>query len=282
VATNFETAVSDLEEEDMSSKTILEVREEVEFHYPEDARCIYSIPAGLKLSLGEAWCLHGISGSGKSTLMTLLASLRRLKRGTIRYWFDLSRVEVAPEVWDLAVGPCLWRRIGFAFQRPELIRALSVQDNLRLALGSMDISQPPLFGEEEWRRVSNSPVWEISGGQVQRLGLLRAFGLGQNLVFLDEPTNNLDRRNRRAVAEFVRVHRETHALVVVSHDEDFIQSLEIDRMFDIAESVSEDGGIRRSLRATGTGTSGEITTSDRFKPSASLESLDRDFLLEAF
>lgn len=233
----------------MSSKTILEVREEVEFHYPEDAHCIYSIPAGLKLSLGEAWCLHGISGSGKSTLMTLLASLRRLKRGAIRYWFDVSRVEVAPEVWESAVGPCLWRRIGFAFQRPELIRALSVEDNLRLALGTMEISQPPLFDEEEWKRVSSSPVWEISGGQVQRLGLLRAFGLGQSLVFLDEPTNNLDRRNRQAVAEFVQAHRKTHALVVVSHDEEFIQSLEIDRMFEIVESDAKDGCIRRTLCA---------------------------------
>lgn len=273
---------SHLEEEDMSSKTVLEVREEVEFHYPEDARCVYSIPAGLKLSLGEAWCLHGISGSGKSTLMTLLASLRRLNRGTIRYWFDLSRVEVAPEVWDSAVGPCLWRRIGFAFQRPELIRALSVQDNLRLALGPAAVFRPALFEKDEWDRVSRSPVREISGGQVQRLGLLRAFGLGQNLVFLDEPTNNLDRRNRQAVADFVQKRRETHALVVVSHDEDFIQSLEIDRMFDIAESVTEDGGIRRSLRATGPGVSGEINASDRVKPSALMDSLDRDFLLEAF
>lgn len=267
----------------MSSKTILEVREEVEFHYPEDARCVYSIPAGLKLSLGEAWCLHGISGSGKSTLMTLLASLRRLKRGTIRYSFDVSRVEVAPEVWDSAVGPCLWRRIGFAFQRPELIRALSVEDNLRLVLGSMEISQPPLFGDEEWMRVSNSPVWEISGGQVQRLGLLRAFGLGQKLVFLDEPTNNLDRRNRRAVADFVQEHRETHALVVVSHDEDFIETLEIDRMFDIAESVTEDGATRRSLRVTGPGDSKEIAVSDGVKSPAATDSFDDiDFLLEAF
>lgn len=228
--------------------TILEVLEEVEFRYPEDPRCAYSIPAGLTLSVGEAWCIHGISGSGKSTLMTLLAALRRLARGKVRYWFtDAAVVEVTPETWDEAVGPDLWHRIGFAFQRPELIRALSVADNLRLALGNGSIAEPALFTPDEWRRIAASPVWEISGGQIQRLGLLRAFGRGQHLVFLDEPTNNLDRRNRRAVAEFVQAHSETHALVVVSHDDDFVRSLGVDRIFDVVETATAGGEIARNL-----------------------------------
>jgi ABC-type lipoprotein export system ATPase subunit len=232
----------------MPSTPILEVVEEVEFRYPEDPRTCYSIPAGLTLALGEAWCIHGISGSGKSTLMTLLASLRRLQRGRIRYHFADAFVAVTPESWDAAVGPELWRHIGFAFQRPELIRALTVADNLRLALDDGALDHPSLFDDEaEWSRIAGSRVWEISGGQVQRLGLLRAFGRGQNLVFLDEPTNNLDRRNRDAVATFVRRHRETHALVVVSHDEDFVRTLGIDCRLVVSETRT-DRGIRRSLQ----------------------------------
>lgn len=232
------------------SSTILEVLEEVEFRYPEDPRCCYSIPAGLTLAAGEAWCLYGVSGSGKSTLMTLLAALRRLGQGRVRYHFGEEIVEVTPATWDQAVGPDLWRRIGFAFQRPELIRALSVADNLRLALGNGTLARPELFPENEWKGIAAKPVWKISGGQIQRLGLLRAFGRGQNLVFLDEPTNNLDRRNRGAVAEFVQAHRETHALVVVSHDDDFIRTLEVDRMFNVEESAATADGIRRVLHPT--------------------------------
>jgi putative ABC transport system ATP-binding protein len=234
----------------MPSTPILEVLEEVEFRYPEDPRTCYSIPAGLTLSVGEAWCIYGISGSGKSTLMTLLASLRRLARGRIRYRFPDAIVAVTPTTWDQTVGPQLWQRIGFAFQRPELIRALTVTDNLRLALGGGPVDQPPLFdAEKEWKRIAHSRVWEISGGQVQRLGLLRAFGRGQNLIFLDEPTNNLDRRNRQAVADFVRDHRKTHALVVVSHDDDFVRTLDIDCRFEVSDTRADNGEVRRALQA---------------------------------
>lgn len=232
----------------MDPTTVIEVLEEVEFRYPEDSRCSYAIPAGLTLSVGEAWCIRGVSGSGKSTLMTLLATLRRLERGKVRYRFTGGDVvEVAPQGWDATVGPDLWRRIGFAFQRPELIRALSVADNLRLALDNGELAQPDLFTADEWRSIAASRAWEISGGQVQRLGLLRAFGRGQDLVFLDEPTNNLDRRNRQAVAEFVQAQRGSRALVVVSHDDDFIRTLAVDRRFDIDETPAPGGGIRRAL-----------------------------------
>jgi ABC-type lipoprotein export system ATPase subunit len=233
----------------MTSTPILEVLEEVEFRYPEDPRTCYSIPSGLTLSVGEAWCIYGRSGYGKSTLMTLLASLRRLERGRIRYQFPDAIVAVTPTTWDQTVGPQLWQRIGFAFQRPELIKALSVTDNLRLALGGGPVDQPPLFKEKEWKGIARSRVWEISGGQVQRLGLLRAFGRGQNLVFLDEPTNNLDRRNREDVADFVQKHRATHALVVVSHDDDFVRSLDIDCRFEVSDTHADNGEVRRALQA---------------------------------
>lgn len=266
----------------MTSQLILEVLEEVEFRYLQDPHCTYSIPPGLTLSVGEAWCIHGISGSGKSTLMTLLAALRRLRCGRIRYCFDDLDVEVTPESWPVVVGPGFWRRIGFAFQRPELIRALSVCDNLRLAFGG-EMTGPSLFSEEEWERIVTSPVWEISGGQIQRLGLLRAFGQDQGLVFLDEPTNNLDRRNRQTVADFVGAHRETHALVVVSHDEEFIHTLGIDRMFDIVESTAPNGDIRRTLTATAPEAARSLPSSEEMKPSDSASSFDDlEFVLSAF
>jgi putative ABC transport system ATP-binding protein len=232
----------------MARQTVLEVVEDLEFHYPEDRLYRYRIPAGLVLGTGDAWCLHGISGSGKSTAMTLLAALRRLASGRIRYrTASRQALEVTPENWDAVVGPRLWRTIGFAFQRPELVRALAVEDNLALVLPAEDLACPALFSPEEWAHVRRKRVWELSGGQVQRLGLLRAFGSGQALVFLDEPTNNLDVRNREAVAEFVARQRVGRALVVVSHDEAFLATLGIDQRFEISSRQRADGSVVREL-----------------------------------
>ncbi len=244
----------------------LEVVDDVEFRYPGDEQVTYVAPAGLALHTDEAWCIHGVSGSGKSTLMTLLAALRSFRRGHIRYRFAESEpIEVCRDTWKRQVGPALWRRIGFAFYRPELIRALNVRDNLSLVLDNGDLHAPELFDAEEWRNIADSRVWEISGGQVQRLGLMRAFGEGQDLVFLDEPTNNLDRRNRADVASYVRENRQGRALIVVSHDEEFIDRLEVDRVFEIREWTGDGGRVRRSLAAKPAPDHGGSETERRIK-----------------
>ncbi len=228
----------------MTKRKILEVKNEVEFRYAASNRVSYSIAAGLTLHEDETWCIRGVSGSGKSTLMTLLAGLRPFGRGRIDYSFQgASPLAVSAMNWNDQVGPALWRRIGFAFQRPELIRSLDVADNLALVRGNG--GGVPLFDESEWQGIARSRVWRISGGETQRLGLLRALGGDQDLIFLDEPTNNLDRDNREAVADFVIRQRAGRALVVVSHDDDFIRKLEIDRVFQISAQSVTGGGIRR-------------------------------------
>lgn len=229
----------------MTRQPLLEVVEEIEFRYPGDDQHRYRIPSGLRLFAGEAWCLSGISGSGKTTLMTLLASLRRFQRGRIRYRFpDAPPIEVSPGSWRSVVGPRLWRRLGFSFQRPELIRSLSVAANLEI-VGSA--SEANLFSQTEWQSIASSRVWQISGGQIQRLGLMRAFGDRQALVFLDEPTNNLDIDNRKAVLDFVRSQRDQRGLIAVSHDADFLEGLEVDRQLRVEETMTQDGGVDRAL-----------------------------------
>lgn len=230
----------------MTKRKLLDIRQDIEFRYSEDHRTTYSISAGLGLHSGEAWCIRGISGSGKSTLLTLLAALRRFDAGRLRYDFPGEPpLDVSAADWKDCVGPDLWRRVGFAFQRPELLRALTVADNL--ALATSPSSEDSLFEASEWTRIAMSRVWEISGGQIQRLGLMRAFGAHQDLVFLDEPTNNLDQRNRTAVAEFVARRRQSRGLVIVSHDDEFLDHLEIDRLFEVQEHAAGSHTFRRTL-----------------------------------
>lgn len=218
----------------MKSDPAFEVFSDLEFSYPETPNCRYVVPKGTLLRRGEAACILGVSGSGKSTAMTLLAALRPFSRGQIEYRLGSDEpTEVEASSWDRQVGPALWGQIGFAFQKPELIRSLTVAGNL--ALVGLGDSKPPFFEDEEWASIAKARIWKLSGGQIQRLGLLRAFGTDPELVFLDEPTNNLDRANRDEVAAFVSSQRSERALVVVSHDERFIQALQFDRLFAIEE-----------------------------------------------
>ncbi len=116
--------------------TILRVLQQVEFMYPDNEQYVYCLPADISIASGKTYSIHGISGSGKSTILTLLAALRRFHRGELRYTFAENVVfHVKPETWKTVVGPHFWGKMGFSFQRPELLRALTVKANLELALG---------------------------------------------------------------------------------------------------------------------------------------------------
>jgi len=232
--------------------TIIEVSETVYFSYTKESKYIYCIPSGLTIFLGEICSISGISGSGKSTILTLLASLRRFMRGNIIYRFSSyedREVVVNQKSWSQNVGPDFWGNIGFSFQKPELIRALPVKMNLELALGDKTEEMAlALFEPDEWAAIKHSRTWKISGGQIQRLGIIRAFGQNQNLVFMDEPTNNLDRDNREKVVNFIDVYGKNKAIILVSHDRLFLDMLNIGSTFEVHEEKAEHNYVRRVLR----------------------------------
>jgi putative ABC transport system ATP-binding protein len=217
---------------------IIEIIQQVEFTYPEDDEYIYCIPAGVNISSGHIYSIQGISGSGKSTLLTLLAALRQFRQGIIEYTFTTKNVvKVTKGNWKKTVGPQFWGNIGFSFQKPELIRALTVKKNLELAIGKTMTEEMALalFNQKEWDAIKDSRIWKISGGQTQRLGIIRAFGAHQNIVFMDEPTNNLDKNNRGRLVEFIQKYRQDKSIVFVSHDKPFLDMLNVSSTFEVRE-----------------------------------------------
>jgi putative ABC transport system ATP-binding protein len=230
---------------------IIEILQPVEFTYPEDDEYIYCIPAGVNISHDNMYSIQGISGSGKSTILTLLAALRQFRQGIIEYTFTAKNaVKVTHENWKKIVGPQFWGNIGFSFQKPELIRALTVKKNLELAIGKamMEEMALALFSQKEWDAVKDSRIWKISGGQTQRLGIIRAFGASQNLVFMDEPTNNLDKNNRGRLVEFIQKYRQDKSIVFVSHDKLFLDMLNINTTFEVREVGKLQGRNQRLLQ----------------------------------
>jgi len=230
---------------------LIEIKEQIEFAYQKDRQCVYCIPAGINIVSGKSYSIEGVSGSGKSTILTLLALLRRFHKGEIDYTFpEKKTVTVTNENWNKVAGPDFWGNIGFSFQKPEMIRALTVEKNLELALNKSDRTMEmilSLFEKKEWNEIKGLRVWNISGGQAQRVGIIRSFGINQPIVFMDEPTNNLDKSNRKKVTYFINKYRENRTIVFVSHDTDFLQRLNVSTIFRIFEESGIKGEKRRIL-----------------------------------
>jgi putative ABC transport system ATP-binding protein len=177
---------------------------------------------GLSIHAGSMVALLGPSGSGKSTLIKALGLVSPPDSG--RIWIeDRLVVDGTNTFGDL----CDVRRkkLGFVFQRANLIPFLTAQQNVQIAGEIADARHPSKRAEELLRylevahRAGSFPR-ELSGGEQQRVAVARALANGPALVLADEPTAALDGPRGRSVMElFRRVAREqTAAVLVVTHD----------------------------------------------------------------
>ncbi len=158
----------------------------------------------LSLHAGERVALVGANGSGKTTLLRVLHG------------------RVAHEGRRLVTGDL---RQAMVFQRPFLMR-LSVWNNLRLALwlAGVPAGERAQRAADALARVGLSaerdrPARVLSGGQQQRLALARAWAVGPQVLFLDEPTAALDPGAKREVEQLMsEFSAEGMALVFSTHN----------------------------------------------------------------
>jgi putative ABC transport system ATP-binding protein len=177
----------------------------------------------LSIRRGELVVVKGPSGSGKSTLLHLLAGLDRPDEGTIVIdGQDFSKIS------DDAVTVFRRQRIGIVFQFFHLLPSLSSVDNVALPLQLN--GKPGELARSEARnilaelgmghRLHHLPQ-ELSGGEMQKVALARAFVTRPVLLLADEPTGNLD---SVAGGEVLELLQELHqargtTIVLVTHEQ---------------------------------------------------------------
>ncbi len=201
----------------------------------------------LSVSRGEVSALLGPSGSGKSTLLTALGLLQMPDRGSIR----IAGADVVVD-GRLRVDAAELRRarIGFVFQKANLIPFLNALDNVLVAFEINGVR-----GAVARRRATDLLAYlgledrghhmpeALSGGQQQRVAIARALAMEPALVLADEPTAALDSHRSRDVMGLFRhvAHERGTAVIVVTHDH---------RALDAFDSVHEmeDGVLRAAAQ----------------------------------
>lgn len=180
-------------------------------------RTILAVPE-LSLRRGEVLALVGANGAGKSTLVRTLALLEPPTAGEIVF----AGEPVTPKT-DLLR---LRRRVAVVFQDPLLLD-MSVFDNVALGLRLRGMRGPAVRQRvEEWlerlgiAHLARQHARTLSGGEAQRVSLARALVLGPEVLFLDEPTANLDLLSRTALLDLLSrlLREEGISAVLVSHD----------------------------------------------------------------
>jgi putative ABC transport system ATP-binding protein len=157
------------------------------------------------VNAGEFVSIVGPSGSGKSTLFYLLGGLTRASSGRVIIdGEDFSRLS------DAQRTAMRKRKIGFVFQKFNLLPTLTARDNIEIAreISGRNGSDPEFFNQVTQMlgvagRLEHRPS-EMSGGEQQRVALARAIINRPSIILADEPTGNLDSKNSEVVLKMLR------------------------------------------------------------------------------
>lgn len=175
---------------------------------------------GLSINHGEYCSIMGQSGSGKTTLMNLIGCLDRPTAGRYR----LDGIDVST-LGKRRLARIRNRKIGFVFQRYELLSNLTALENVILPMMYAGISMvarkkraiSALSRMGLGNRLDKKP-YQLSGGQQQRVAIARAIVNRPVLLLADEPTGALDTQSAKEVISiFQDLHASGMTIVTVTH-----------------------------------------------------------------
>ncbi|MBE7524004.1 MAG: ATP-binding cassette domain-containing protein [Burkholderiales bacterium] len=165
----------------------------------------------LELGHGNRTVILGPNGAGKSVLLRIAHGLLRPTEGAVR--------------WSAVETPGRPRRQAMVFQRPVMFRR-SALGNLRFALriagipaAERDARARDALARVGLASIAQQPARVLSGGEQQRLAIARAWMLDPEVLFLDEPTANLDPGSTHAIERIVdAIHAAGTKIVMVTHN----------------------------------------------------------------
>lgn len=169
---------------------------------------------------GSQWLLLGASGSGKTTLLHILTGILKPLQGSV--------VINGTSIYDLSskhLDQFRGRNVGIIFQRPHLIKSLTIKENLVMAQSFANLPTDLNRVQEVLASLGiadkkEAYPSELSQGQLQRVSIARAVINRPTLLIADEPTSSLDDKNAAAVLELLITQSGINqaTLIVATHD----------------------------------------------------------------
>ena len=174
----------------------------------------------LTIKKGEILVILGASGGGKTTLLNVMSGLDKIdkrKNSFIKYnGKDISKYS------DFRMIRFRKKNLGFIFQTYNLLEYLNVRENVLVGsnLGKSKVDVDEILEVVGMKRHSKKYMYELSGGEQQRVSIARALAKQPTVMFCDEPTGALDEKTGKKVLESLIEANEKFrtTLIIVTHN----------------------------------------------------------------
>lgn len=183
------------------------------------------IDLNLSIEKGDFVILFGKSGSGKSTLLNIMSGLDRPTKGHV-----IVADTNLPYLSNKELTKFRRNNIGFIFQQYHLLNNISGYENVETgAILNKDKKNKndivSMFQEFDLLDVIDKYPSQMSGGQQQRISIMRALAKNADIIFADEPTGALDKKTSKIVMELLRKINveQFKTIIMVSHDPDIVK-----------------------------------------------------------
>ncbi len=187
----------------------------------KDAKILQNIT--FEINRGDFIAIMGPSGSGKSTLLYSVSGMDTVNSG--RVMFEGTNIS---EMKEDEISDFRLSKMGFVFQNPQMLRNLSVFDNIILpglvakkeSAEMIRTRGTELMKMMEIQEIKNRDNTEVSGGQLQRASICRAMINNPDILFLDEPTGALNSEATDQVLDIIgNLNSNGMTIMTVTHDE---------------------------------------------------------------
>jgi len=208
-------------------------------HRPDEVQALSEV--SFSIESGQVAVLKGQSGSGKTSLLSLIGCMARPTSGSIR----VAEKDVA-KLPERFLAKIRRDSFGFVFQQFNLLRDLSVFDNILLPLYPSELKTTEMHARAtqvleqlDLTAKRQMKIRQLSGGEQQRVAIARALINQPEIIIADEPTAHLDSKLAEELLTILaRLKAAGKTIIIATHDPSVYQHKLIDRSY-----IMHDGSL---------------------------------------